>query len=391
MLEIHWTEGDDARSAIWRSENGSPPPANVVIADDQITADIAYRLACEGTALLWHGNFHQARLLLRAIARRAERRAEHRAEGRAERRGERQEERRTAAGVHSAAHAFHLHREERSRLARTLGRLLVPVDDDYTVPLRRAPDVRQACMEVYGPATGPSVMALRELLGVVGAHEWRRKGIHVPALNDRIHPHYGVFSPTRGEYIDLVADAPLATRSRAFDIGTGTGVLAAVLARRGVQHLVATDLDPRAVACARDNLERLELAGRVDVLRADLFPPGRAPLIVCNPPWIPAKPASPLDHAVYDPEGQMVRGFLDGLAEHLEPGGEGWLILSDLAEHLGLRSRGELLAAFAAGGLRVVDRLEARPRHRRASDAADPLHAARAAEVTSLWRLSPHS
>ena len=52
----------------------------------------------------------------------------------------------------------------------------------------------------------------------------------------------------RGEYLDLVAKAPLPSRELAFDIGTGTGVLAAILARRGVKRVVATDLDPRALA-----------------------------------------------------------------------------------------------------------------------------------------------
>ncbi len=76
------------------------------------------------------------------------------------------------------------------------------------------------------------------------------------------------------------------------------------------------------------------------------------------------------------------------LPGHLAPGGEGWLILSDLAELLGLRSREQLTAAIAAAGLRVLDRLDTRPRHPRAADPADPLHRARAAEVTSLWRLA---
>ena len=69
------------------------------------------------------------------------------------------------------------------------------------------------------------------------------------------------------------------------------------------------------------------------------------------------------------------------------PGGEGWLVLSDLAEHLGLRSREDLLGWIAAAGLCVLGRLDTRPRHGKAQDAGDPLHAARAAEVTSLWRL----
>jgi len=260
------------------------------------------------------------------------------------------------------------------------------------VALRRAPDVRQACSEAYGAAHGehgPFVASLRELLGLIGAHEWRKKGVTIPALGERIHPHYGVFAPIRGEYVGLVATAPMpAACALAFDIGTGTGVLAAVLAQRGIARIVATDQDPRALACARENMARLGLAARVEVVAADLFPPGRAPLVVCNPPWVPARAGSPLERAVFDPDSRMLLGFIGGLAAHLEPGGEGWLVLSDLAEHLGLRSRAGLLAAFDGAGLKVVGRMDAKPSHPRTADTTDPLHAARAAELTSLWRLA---
>jgi SAM-dependent methyltransferase len=222
--------------------------------------------------------------------------------------------------------------------------VLLPFEAEHVIPLRRAPDVQAACTEAYGPRDEPYVASLRELLGIIGAHEWRRKGVEIAAVGGRIHPHYGVFSPVRGEYVQLVAETPLPSTDLAFDIGTGTGVLAAVLARRGVKRIVATDQDPRALACARENIARLDLDAQVDVVQADLFPEGRAPLVVCNPPWVPARPASPLEHAVYDPDSRMLRGFLSGLAAHLAPGGEGWLILSDLAEHLGLRTRDELLA-----------------------------------------------
>jgi methylase of polypeptide subunit release factors len=159
-----------------------------------------------------------------------------------------------------------------------------------------------------------------------------------------------------------------------------------VLARRGLR-VVATDLSPAALVCAADNVKRLGVAKAITLQSADLYPVGRAGLVVCNPPWVPAQPSSPLEAAVYDPGSQMLRGWLAGLAAHLVPGGEGWLILSDLAEHLGLRSRAQLQAWIADGGLRVLGRIDTRPNHRRAADASDPLHAARAAELTSLWRL----
>jgi methylase of polypeptide subunit release factors len=174
---------------------------------------------------------------------------------------------------------------------------------------------------------------------------------------------------------------------KAFDIGVGTGVLSAVLAKRGVKRIVATDQDPRALACAKENLTRLGYDSQVELIAADLFPEGRAPLVVCNPPWVPARPASPIENAVYDYESRMLLGFLNGLGAHLSPGGEGWLILSDFAEHLGMRTRDWLLAAIDNAGLIVAGREDIKPRHPKAADADDPLHAARAAEVTSLWRL----
>lgn len=404
---LHWTEDGREQSARWRSEAAVPPPKRVVLADDRLTADAAYRLVCEGTALLWRGDFHNARQLLQALARRVERRTERKpqtqrrppAPGKPAQAATAQPQHATghadgppsAPPPPAAGQAFHLHRKAQAERARILGMLLLPFNADNSVPLRRAPDVQQACLEAYGPADGPYVASLRELLGLIGAHEWRKKGVEIPALGARIHPHYGVFSPVRGEYVDLVHQAPLpaalAGHGLAFDVGTGTGVLAAVLARRGVARVVATDQDPRALACARDNLQRLQLLQRVDLVQADLFPPGQAPLVVCNPPWVPARPNAPVEQAVYDPDSRMLKGFLGGLAAHLAPGGEGWLILSDLAEHLGLRPRAELLAAIQAGGLAVAGRMDIRPRHPRAADAADPLHAARAAELTSLWRL----
>ena len=378
---IEWSSQGQSHTAQWRSESGASAPRRVIAADDTLPADTAYRMACEGTGLLWTGDFQNARMLLQALMRRADRKPRKVAAKAAQK-----------AAAATPAEAFHLHRQAQAQRARVLSSVLIVLEGDYTIALRRAPDLRQACTEAWGPASGNRVVAsLRELLGLVGAHEWRKKGVEIPALGappgNRIHPHYGVFSPVRGEYVDLVAQAPLPSKALAFDVGVGTGVLSAVLARRGVQRVVATDQDPRALACARENLQRLGLAGRVEVQQQDLFPEGKAPLVVCNPPWLPARASSPIERAVYDEGSGMLRGFLAGLAAHLEPGGEGWLILSDLAEHLQLRTREQLLEWMAQGGLKVLGRQDVKPRHGKSADASDALHAARAAEVTSLWRL----
>ena len=368
LPSLHWIESGQPHTALWRSEAAVLPPQRVVVADDTLSAPAACHLAAQGTAMLWRGDFQNAKQLVQAMGRRLDGKP-------------------VKTAPSDLLTAFHQHRMHQAQRARALGMLLLPFEGGHVLPLRRAPDVQAACTEAYGPCDAPYVASLRELLGLLGAHEWRKKGVGIAELGARIHPHYGVYSPVRGEYLKLIAQEQLPNTASAFDVGTGTGVIAALLARRGVAHVMATDTDARALACAQDNLTRLNLTNQVQLLQTDLFPPGRAPLVVCNPPWLPAKPSAPIERAIYDPASQMLRGFLAGLKNHLEPGGQGWLILSDLAEHLGLRSREQLLAWIAGAGLQVLGRSDVRPTHSKTQDANDPLHGARAAEITSLWRL----
>jgi methylase of polypeptide subunit release factors len=387
---IRWEEGDLACSAFWHSENGIAPHKKVVTANDTLTADDAYHLACEGTAILWKGDFQSARQLLQALVRRIDKPSK-----KSQRAGKRVGKLGEATSQKTAKDIFNQHRLIRSQRARILGMLLIQCNPDHTISLRRAPDIAQACLEAYGVADQSYVVSLRELMGVISAHEWRKNGLPILADSDGepvyVRPHYGVFSPVRGEYIELVCNAPLPqaldTDPRAFDIGVGTGVLSIILAMRGVQKIIATDLDDRALTCAKENITDLNLGSQIEIVKANLFPPEKAALVVCNPPWIPARPSSTLEHAVYDLDSQMLKGFLSGLKDHLMPHGEAWLILSDLAEHLELRTRQELLAWIEQAGLTVLARIDTKPKHPKAGDESDLLHFARAAEITSLWRL----
>ncbi len=382
---IQWDEGGQPVSAKWHSENGIAPHKKIQIVDDTLTADMAYRLACAGTAMLYQGDYQNAKQLLQALARRVDRPAKKSARvGRV-----------AKEKIKSSLDTFNLHRLTQSQRARILGMILIQVNADHTISLRRAPNVALACLEAYGRQENSYVISLRELLGVISAHEWRKTGVQVLTRDDeevRIYPHYGVFSPVRAEYIELALKAPLPEslmqNSIAFDIGVGTGVLAVVLALRNIQKIVATDMDDRAIACAQDNVNQLGLRDQIAIEKTNLFPKDKATLIVCNPPWLPARPSSSLEHSIYDPNSQMLKGFLGDLKNHLLPNGEGWLILSDLAEHLGLRTRNELLDWIEQAGLKVINRLDTRPTHQKAFDKEDALYAARSAEVTSLWRLT---
>ena len=381
---IAWKEGEQIHLAQWHSENSIPPHKRVVLVDDTLTADTAYRYACEGTAMLWKSDFQNARQLLQALATRIDKPSKK----------IKRDKEKSKSESRSILDNFNHHRLAQSQRARILGMLLIPLNADHSISLRRAPDLSQACLEAYGLANESYVISLRELLGVISAHEWRKRGVPILVNQDQkilIYPHYGVFSPIRGEYIELICKAPLpkavSAHSIAFDIGAGTGVLSILLAMRGIKQVTATDQDVRALACATENIERLSLTSQITVVKENLFPVGQAALIVCNPPWLPARPSSSLEHAVYDPESQMLKGFLSNLKAHLLPQGEGWLILSDLAEHLELRTRQDLLTWIEDSGLLVVGRLDTKPVHKKIFDKADSLHFARAAEVTSLWRL----
>jgi SAM-dependent methyltransferase len=381
-ITVTWQEKDKLQTARWQSVAGNPAPKRITLINDTLKADAAYKLACEGTALLWRGDFQNAKHLSQAISRRIDNRT---TKPKAQKFD-------PAKAALTPKDQFHLYRKSQIERARTLGMLLVELSSDYKLPYDRAPDVQVACEHAYGkyPSKDKIVVSLRELLGVIGAYEWHKKGVEIPELEATITPSYGVYSPVRGEYIAFVNNTPINNVSVAFDIGTGTGVLAAILAKRGVKKIIATETEPRALACAKENIEKLGFANQVKIVNANLYPnddAGLADLIVCNPPWLPAKANSPIEHAIYDPDSKMLKGFLAGLKTHLAIKGEGWLILSDLAEHLGLRTREELSAWIAAAGLEVVEKIDTKPHHAKSQDVSDPLHVARSKEITSLWRL----
>src|SRR5688572_18674206 len=96
--KVSWSEAGAVRSARWRSESGTPPLRRVIVADDRMTADAAYHLACEGTAILWRGDLQNARQLLLALARRVDNKP-----------------RKATPWATAGAEAFNLHRQAQSQ------------------------------------------------------------------------------------------------------------------------------------------------------------------------------------------------------------------------------------------------------------------------------------
>lgn len=341
---------------------------------------------------------------------------------------------------------WNLHRQRMRQEAWDTNRLLVEVNPQtcQLCHLSKAPVLPTALLQDVVIGGGPKVqqqrndteqqppylLPLREILARIGNNQWQTKGVFIPQLDNVIYPHFGVYPPTRQEYLDLLPLEYLQDTNKkikTMDIGTGTGVLAAILLHHHPDlTVVATDMNPLAIACARENLQRLGFEARVQLVETtgndDLFATlnEKEPmdLLVCNPPWIPISSSSSredassssssflswMDRAIYDVDHGMLYGFLEGAAGHLrDDTSEAWFILSDLAEHLHLRSQDELQQRITEGGLELVERRAAARKHvsstktkgratinkrKLQEDALFPkVAAARAAETTYLYRL----
>ncbi len=150
QTSLTWQEKNKTNTAVWQSENGTTAPKKVQLGDDTLSAEVAYKLMCEGTAILWRGDFQNAKQLLQALSRRIDRPGK-----------------KPKKPADNLTLAFHLHRQAQSQKARILGMLLIEVNVGYRINLRRAPDVKAAFEHAYGPSKHGIVLSLREILGLL--------------------------------------------------------------------------------------------------------------------------------------------------------------------------------------------------------------------------------
>ena len=125
--------------------------------------------------------------------------------------------------------------------------------------------------------------------------------------------------------LDLIVDG-----KSVLEIGTGSGVLSIIALKSDAKRVVATDINPAAVANAKYNAAMLVPDRTLDVRQVSQKRPGAFEvigesetfdIILSNPPWEDGVVAKPLDHAFYDPQFYLMETLLDGLPLHLKPGG----------------------------------------------------------------------
>ncbi|HYU32840.1 MAG TPA: HemK2/MTQ2 family protein methyltransferase [Thermoanaerobaculia bacterium] len=125
-----------------------------------------------------------------------------------------------------------------------------------------------------------------------------------------------------------VASAPPGNGATALDLGTGSGVGAVFAARCGYR-VVAVDINPEAVRCARLNALLNGLEDRIEVREGDLFAPvagATFDLVLFNPPFFRGTPKSRSDLAWRGTD--VLDRFAAGLSTALAPGGLALLLLS---------------------------------------------------------------
>lgn len=145
-----------------------------------------------------------------------------------------------------------------------------------------------------------------------------------------------VFNPRAlrtGEFFaaQLTAES-LARVNSVLDMGTGSGVCAIACAEH-VRRVLAIDINPAAVRCARINALMNDVETRVEVREGDLFDEvgdERFDLVLFNPPFIRAAPRDARDHAWRGTD--VMDRFAGELRDHLRPGGCALVLLSTFGD-----------------------------------------------------------
>jgi HemK-related putative methylase len=139
--------------------------------------------------------------------------------------------------------------------------------------------------------------------------------------------------PRTGQFLASHIDSSLVSEeSEVLDMGTGSGVCA-VFAANHARRVVAVDINPAAVRCARINALLNDVDHKIEVRHGDLFEPVRGQqfdLILFNPPFVRGAPKDTRDGAWRSSD--IAERYAAGLGAHLKPGGTALVLLSTFGD-----------------------------------------------------------
>jgi release factor glutamine methyltransferase len=152
------------------------------------------------------------------------------------------------------------------------------------------------------------------------------------------HTHPQVYQPAEDTFL-LAENLQVERRKRVLEIGTGTGLISIIAARKAGM-VIATDINPHAIKCAAKNIIANKTFN-IELREGNLFETvknEKFDLILFNTPYLPTSEEETrrdgID-AAWDggADGRkVIDQFLDGVKDHLNPGGRVQLVQSSLSD-----------------------------------------------------------
>ncbi len=229
---------------------------------------------------------------------------------------------------------FQGQRDFRSAFREFSHRLLLLISNQKLV-VRKSPEI--GWFKIIYDDLDEFLLPFSQVQGLNSAWQWYQKGISIPVLNQKIHPFFGTYFPTRFEHLVLFDNwlkKYQGEKKTAIDIGIGSGVLTHQLLKHGFNKIIGTDTNPNAIIGIHESLKNHSPQVNVDLFYGDLFANchEKTELIVFNPPWIPAAHnIDGIDKAIYYDE-TLFPNFFAEAEKHLQPEGRLVLLFSNLAE-----------------------------------------------------------
>ena len=148
-------------------------------------------------------------------------------------------------------------------------------------------------------------------------------------LNIRLHPQ--VYEPAKDTFL-LAENLAVGEGDTALDVGTGTGLIALLMARKA-RFVLGVDINPLAVELARENA-RLNGIRNVEFRLSDLFErvDGKFDVITFNAPYLPGEPEEPIDLALVGGKTgrEVLDRFIKEVPDYLKPGGTVQIVQSSI-------------------------------------------------------------